>query len=404
MMDQQDPLVNLTLSLEARNRSTMVPQWFFEDYGNQLPIYAITVYHLYPILVIGRVMHIGWYIIGFLGNSISFKLWTLPRMRKLNSSAPYLVSISFCDILYQVCHVFFYLKYFWGTASLGIPGFCQAWNILNLIPQYANQLLVLGFTTERLISIVRPFQGERFSKHSRAPKEIAIIFVFVILLAAPQGMFWTVDATGFCDIELDQLEVYGVWSVVTESLIFLVVPAITLILNLILLKKASESLQKHNPLNSDASSSSRVHHKGKATKPATKTLMCISFFRIFTQLPVSVTYTVHNFDIFTFGNLMPLADMTNDPQKIAFLRYWGTRMLFEIFGASHHALSVFIFYASTKQFRNELRNLLINAKDILRHGKTGVTLKRSLSSDMRLTGYLTVHRTSSCNIHATNKS
>ena len=399
-MDQDGQFTNLSVATTSQTQNGTQMHWFERDYGNTLPIYAITMYHLYTIMVIGRIVHIIWYMIGIVGNTISLKLWTLPRMRKLNSSALYLVSISSCDITYQVCHVFFYLNYFWGIASIGAPGLCQIWNVLNLIPQYASQLLVLGFTVERLISIIRPFQGERFSKHHRAPKEIAIIFCFVILLALPQAFFWTVDETGFCNIKLEMLDVYGIWSVVTESLIFLVVPATTLILNLILLKKASDSLQKHNPRNADNAGLSRVHNKSKTTKPATKTLLCISFFRIFTQLPVSVTFTLHNFETFSFGRIMPLAEMTHDPQKIAFLRYWGTRMLFEIFGASHHALSVFIFYASTKQFRNELRNLLCNAKGVISHGKSGTSLQRSPSSDMRLSAYLSVHRTSSNNIFA----
>lgn len=403
-MDKNADMINLTVWKEPQNHSNTEITWFERDYGNMLPIYAITMYHLYPIMVTGRVVYIIWYIIGLIGNTVSFKLWTLPRMRKLNSSALYLVSISFCDITYQTCHVFFYLKYYWGMASIGFPGLCQLWNIVNLIPQYASQLLVFGFTVERLISILRPFQGERFSKHQRAPKEIAFIFVFVIILAVPQGIFWTVDYGGFCDIRFDMLNIYGIWSVITESLVFLVVPTATLILNVILLKKASDSLRKHRARNTDTATLSRVHNKGTTTKPATKTLLCISFFRILTQLPVSVTFTLHNFDTFSFGRIMPLAEMTNDPQKIAFLRYWGTRMLFEIFGASHHALSVFIFYASTKQFRNELGNLLRNVKGVIVQGKSGVALKRSPSSDMRLTTYVTVHRSSSHNIFDDNKT
>lgn len=382
--------VNITLLLGSTNTSTPSVSWFERDYGDRLPIYAITVYHLYPVILTGRVVHIIWYLTGLIGNTVSFKIWTRSRMRKLNSSALYLVSISVCDIMYQICHMFFYLKYFWGMKSLGVNGFCQLWNILNLVPQYATQLLVLGFTVERLISIVKPFRGERFSRRSRAPKEIAAIFLFVVLLAVPQGAFWYVDSSGFCDIQLDKLDLYGIWSLITESFIFLVVPVTTLSLNVILLKKARKTLEGHNVLKG----SSRVHHKGKTNKPATKTLLCISFFRILTQLPVSVTYTVHNFEIFSFGMMMPLAEMSHDPQKIAFLRYWGTRMLVEIIGASHHALSVFIFYASTKQFRSEIKKLLVNIRDTVLHREQTTKFSRSPSSEFRLSGYLTVHRTS----------
>jgi hypothetical protein len=122
------------------------------------------------------------YIIGFTGNIISLKIWTLSRMKRLNSSALYLVGITVCDLAYQVLHIFLYLKFFWGLASLAVTGFCQAWNVLYIVPQYASQFLVLGFTTERFISIIRPFKGERFSKTQRAPKSVVTLSATSIVL------------------------------------------------------------------------------------------------------------------------------------------------------------------------------------------------------------------------------
>ncbi|XP_052791819.1 uncharacterized protein LOC128225966 [Mya arenaria] len=358
--------------------------WYKRDYGGVPPIYAITLFHLYPIVMLGRVVHILWYTIGVIGNIISMRIWTQSHMKKLNSSALYLVSITFCDIGYHVLHVFFYLKYYWGLESVGVTGICQLWNILNLIPQYASQLLVLGFTTERLISIVRPFQGERFSKHKRAPKVIIIIATLVVTLTLPQGLFWEVDGDGFCEISLQYIDFYEIWSYMTESFIFVIVPVTSLIMNIIVLAQTSRTLKQRSQLSSN-DRHSQIHKNGKARKPAIKTLLSISFFRILTQLPISIMYTIHNFDVFSFGALMPLAEMTHDPQKIAFIRYWGCRMIIEIFGASHHALSVFIFYASTKQFRCEVKQLMHICK--VRVIRRNYSFSPDSPSDTRLTTF-----------------
>ena len=322
-------------------------------------IYPITLYHLYPVIVFGRICHIIWYVIGYIGNIISLKVWTLTRMKRLNSSATYLAGITVCDVIYQLLHTFFYLKYFWGLPSIGRPVLCQLWNVLFLIPQYASQLLVLGFTMERFISIFKPFQGERFSKRQRAPKIVVCISALVIILATPQAYFWKVDIHGFCEIGNgeDLLEIYTIWSFVTEITIFFVVPVLTLILNIFVLRETHNVIKRHRNLNLETSGPSRIH-KSSNYRPATKTLLCISFFRILTQLPVSITYTIQNLNAFRFGQFMPLEEMLKDTQWKIFIPYWGIRIFIETVGASHFALGFFIFYASTKQFRNEIRKLL----------------------------------------------
>jgi len=338
------------------NDTSNVSTWFQEEYGGKPIIYAITVYHMWDVIMFGRIAHILWYIIGFVGNIISFRIWILSRMKRYNPSALYLVAITTCDIAYQLLHVFHYLKYFWGLPSLGVDGICQVWNVLNMIPQYASQLLVLGFTTERFISIIRPFQSDRFSRIKRAPIEVGFITVVVVVVSLPQGFLWQVDKQGFCAISRDEQVVlfYEYWSIVTEALFFLIVPMANLVLNYIVLQKTSHALQKNESLRAKS-----VKNYARQNKPMTKTLMAIAFFRILTQLPMSVTYTLQNFPSLNFGPFpIHLRDMRADAQWRRFLNYYIVRMLIETFAVSHHALSFFIFYISTKQFRDEFHKLV----------------------------------------------
>ena len=336
------------------------PPWWDDEMMRYPFVYPITIYYLYPIIVAGRVVHVLWYVIGTIGNLLSMRIWANPRMKRVNSSALYLVAVTFCDISYQILHVFKYMKYYWGYPTLGAQGVCEIWNVLYMIPQYASQLFVLGFTVERFISIYKPFHSERFSRRQRAPREISAIAVFVLAISLPQAAFWGVDDRGFCEIRDSEVtfEVYNIWSWITEMMLFVLVPLLTLFLNVFVMHASKKAFKEHGK-SQEENGEPRIHHKGKICRPSTVTLLYISFFRICTQLPVTVVYTIQNIhSIVTFGSAMPTRDMRHDPTWQNFITYWGVRLIIEMVGSSHHALSVFIFYASTKQFRTEINILL----------------------------------------------
>ena len=351
-------------------------RWFEHGFDGYPFVYSIILYYLYPVVLFGRIMHVAWYIIGMIGNVISMKIWMIPRMRRLNKSALYLVSLTLCDIAIQVLHFFSYLKYFWGVPALGVTVVCEVWNILNMIPQYSSQMLVLGFTAEKFISIYKPFRSERFSKRQRAPRTICIIFLTAVAMSLIQGYFWGVDSLAFCELRhvtnLDKI--YFIWSLATETVFYFVVPVLTLLLNICVLKETCKSFQDHDLDNNENLGDSRVHRKTPKTfRPATVTLVSISFFRICTQLPISVTYTLQNVDSFTFGRRMPIPEMQFDPQWQRFFSYWSARIIVEAIGVSYHALSVFIFYVSTKQFRKEIKRLFLKTKSGVFHRRNDQT-------------------------------
>ena len=348
---------NFTI-FDRMNESDVALRLFNEFEGYPI-IYPITLYHLYPDVLLGRVVHCIWYVLGLVGNLLSVKLWCSPRLRRASQAAPYLITITMTDILYQIMHMFFYLKYFWGLSSLGVTGLCQIWNVLNLLPQYASQLLVFGFTTERFWAVLRPLETGRFSRVSRIPVFVISIVGTAFLIALPQSLFWTVDSAGFCEMRTSELSLvaYTYWTIVTESVIFIVFPVATLVFNIFVLRYIRSSLKCINieQVNTNAPVRMiRVYNKCSMYMPTIRTLMLVSVFRIISQLPMSVTYTLQNFDYFNFGEFMSLQNMSGDPQWQRFLRYWGVRMVLETVGASHHALGIFVFCATSRLFRMEL--------------------------------------------------
>ena len=113
-------------------------------------------------LYVDRAVTPVWYIIGLTGNILSAKIWCERRMRKNNSSAIYLATLSVSDLLFLLLHVLQELKYAWGVETLSVPGVCEAYFLFSLCVQYASPILVLGFTVERWIAVCHPFKKEKF--------------------------------------------------------------------------------------------------------------------------------------------------------------------------------------------------------------------------------------------------
>ncbi|KAK3595145.1 hypothetical protein CHS0354_028577 [Potamilus streckersoni] len=317
--------------------------------------YQIELYHVFPVIVFARCVHILWYVVGLIGNTISLKIWAIPRMRRINASALYLVALTITDILYILLNIVMYLRFLWGVPSIDVPIFCELWNVLNMIPQYASQVLVLGFTVKRFISIYHPFRDERFARHQRAPKEIISIMVGVIALSLPQAYIWHFDS-GQCRVPTYAHEFLKVWSLATEMAMFVIFPAINLILNILIIRASKRSLREKRKNLNERRNGHRDNQNRQSVRSSTITLLCLSFFRIITQLPMTIVFLIQQ--LYYPGNTdLPIEHVSKDPKWARFLQYIQIRFITESIGTSHHALSVFFFYFTTRQFREELKGV-----------------------------------------------
>jgi len=99
-----------------------------------------------------------WYIVGIAGNIISAQIWLRRRMRRNNSSAIYLATLSINDTLFLLLHILQELKYAWSLRTVDYPVVCEAYAFVYLVTQYLAPTLVLGFTVERFIAVCYPYQ------------------------------------------------------------------------------------------------------------------------------------------------------------------------------------------------------------------------------------------------------
>ena len=134
------------------------------------------------------------YCIGFPGNILAFAVWIQKRMR--HSSGCYLAALALDDFIFLSLHVVFELHMVWEHSGLNTPVVCQLFPVLFLAAQYLGPLLVLGFTTERYISICHPFRREKYCTVRRARIVIAILVSSALGLSGAQGYFYTMQPTG----------------------------------------------------------------------------------------------------------------------------------------------------------------------------------------------------------------
>ncbi|BFZ01557.1 hypothetical protein BsWGS_04596 [Bradybaena similaris] len=273
-------------------------------------------------------------------------------MRKCNSSAAYLATLAGSDCLFLILIIGNELQYPWMVGALDLQGWCQIWNVLQITCQYISILLVFAFTVERFISVCRPFSCEKFSKNSRWSKIIGAILCTSFILALPQAFFWNVShEIRECAVRELFNNVYVIWNWTSDLVMFGAVPIFAFILNICVLKQirtvgrlfvTSETLHRH---------------AGPRCSSTTATLMWISFYLIFSKLPVTIMFIMQS--SVQFGRDLSINEMREDRTWQNYLSYYTARKIIEELGISHHACNIFIYAATSKQFRTHLKLFLV---------------------------------------------
>lgn len=315
-----------------------------------------------PVINVGIYVHLVWYIVGFVGNVISAVIWNKSYMYQVCSSAHYLVTISICDLVCQILHVFYYMEFFWWYEPFSKPELCEFWSIMYMIPLYISEMLVLGFTAEKLISLRNPFRSGWFSGHQRAPKEIVWIVISVTVFAFPLAYFWKVDNMGYCDHDrLNENLENPEWIWLSELFIYFAIPVTVTVLNSMIIKRARHSIisviPKHQ-LRKD------VHVKiTERLRESTKVLLTLSYFRVFTLLPTSVVSKFRFLDYFNPAKLPAVYSIDDEAlcsdRWQRFVIYSGIYLGLGMITASRLALSFVIYCCVSIHFRREFFRLFM---------------------------------------------
>ncbi|ESO92673.1 hypothetical protein LOTGIDRAFT_162599 [Lottia gigantea] len=328
------------------------------------------------------------YVCGILTNPLSAYIWLSRNTRKNNSSAIYLGILSITHFFFNILHIFVELNYAWGVKTYNVPISCEVFYAIYYIPQYLPPLLVLGFTVERYIAICFPYNKHEYCTVRRAVLVISGLTVLSVLLGVVQAYFWTYDPEKQdCDHRASAREggnasIISIWTWVTEILIFSVVPLAALVFNILVIIEI-RALSSGGPAHLGPGS-------GSSQTASTVTLLCVSFYLIFTWLPATVVYSIQM--AIPLGGVYLTDDQIKiDPTWSSYFTYYIIRKILEEFTISNSACYFFIYYITGKHFRQETKDILgVDKCCQKRQGKT------------TLSGYTTVNTTQVINGNATN--
>ena len=281
------------------------------------------------------------YLFGFPGNIMSCIVWLQPRMR--HSSGTYLAALGFADLLFLVIHVLFELYKVWGIPMFDAPVICEVIPIMSMATQYLSPLLVLAFTVERFIGVCLPNKRQTYCTISRAQIVSLGLAVFSLALGSMQGYFYVYNPEHeFCSIRAAAVHggttsIWSIWTWITEMLIFLFVPLLILIFNLLIIKEVKRLAEFESSCKSRA-------------QTTTFSLLIVSFYFIVTTFPVSIVYATRYYFI-------PSEETVVRDVNVR-AKYMLAKTVIEEIGITHFACKFYIFLLAERVFRDECINVV----------------------------------------------
>ena len=280
------------------------------------------------------------YVFGFPGNIFAFIVWVQPRMR--HSSGIYLAALAVADLVFLVLHVLFELYKLWNVQLFDVPVLCELFPVVFMAPQYVSPLLVLAFTVERFIAICIPSKRQSYCTSFRAKIVCSLLTIFSFALASMQAYIYRYNNRHkFCGIRVSTvsggtLSFWSIWTWITEMLVFMFVPLLILLFNVLIIRE----IKRH----SDTDASLKA-----IWQTTTFSLLVVSFYFIVTTLPVSVVYAIRYYFI-------PSAETVVDANRQA--KYLLAKTVIEEIGITHFACKFYLFLFAERLFREEFVNVI----------------------------------------------
>lgn len=310
--------------------------------------------HIPAALTTSKILSPIWWSIGIVGNILALLVWLQPKMR--HSSGFYLAALAVSDIIFLVFRMVYEIHYIYNKDLLDKQVLCQWFPISFMSVQILSPLFVLAFTVERYLSVCHPFRMVNLhqSNHKVTMLVITGLTFLAFALSAIQGYFFTVE-DGICNIRLvvSTSGLLARYSWTTEMLVFTAVPLAILCLNVLVILEVRNisNLEKQN-----------MRIKSIDQRSTTVTLLGVSFYLILTIFPVTIIFVLYNTYSDKKLNLnLCLTDeeINDDAAWQSHLRYTSFKILIEAICQSHHMINFFIYLLMGKQFRVQLREMVI---------------------------------------------
>ena len=190
-------LSNVTIGLNRTNLGTVTLNNSFEEYDileGKDHTKGITITDT-PLRKVARYM--DYYFVpciiaaGLIGNTLSFMVFVLTRLRRLSSSV-YLAALSISDSGFLIC-VFFSWSNNVNITVYHKPGWCQAFVYMTYLFGFLSVWYIVAFSCERFIAVKWPFKRSEMCTPRRA--RIVVISLAVFALITYSFAIWTSEVT-----------------------------------------------------------------------------------------------------------------------------------------------------------------------------------------------------------------
>lgn len=290
--------------------------------------------------VIPKVLKTILYVFGFPGNILACILWLQKPM--LHSSGCYLAALAVSDVIFLIMSLMYDLTLYWKMKILDFPTICQLFPCLYLSVQYLSPLLTLAFTVERFISIRFPFKRRIYCNIKRAVCVILTLVALSLGVAGIQIYFWHYDYhSETCVNKFELVYLSEKWTWITECVMFMFVPVVILLFNILLVVTMRNSSRRAQELYGPMPPKQRT--------ATTKMLLVVSFVLIFTTIPVSIAYSLN--EKFPAGDSNSINNIADDVTWQRHLNFVLTQEIIYDLGLVHYACNFYLYLLTGKRFR-----------------------------------------------------
>ena len=335
-----------------------------EDVYTRYTLPELLMVHRPAAILVDRSLTPIFYVIGITGNALSAKIWIDKPMRRNNSSAIYLATLSITDLLFLLLHILLELNYAWDIQTLDYPVLCEGYFLVYFVATYLSPILVLAFTIERYIAVCHPFKKEKYCTPSRALKVVVSLVTFSVMLSCIQAYLWSYNhAAGRCEVRAEvvrggEYSLWSIWTWVSEILSFFLVPFLILVFNVLVLREVRRLSQTGCTM--------LPGQTGSGSAATTAMLLSVSFYVILTTIPASVVYSLQIPD----GDPhLSDAQIRADPLWQKYFDFLTVRKIVEEVCLSHYACNFLLYLITGSQFRKAAAQTLSGFRRTEKSGK-----------------------------------
>ncbi|KAL4219423.1 hypothetical protein ACF0H5_022003 [Mactra antiquata] len=295
--------------------------------------------------------------LGTFGNMLSFVIMAKNMLK--GSTYSYLAVLAVMDILVLYIGL---LRMWIGNFSIDVQHtsniMCKVVNFLGFVSSHTSVWLIIAVTIERFIAVKCPLRAPRICTVNRA--RFVVLGIITIICGLNVHIFWTVELQetpnhGFV-CEASHVFSRDIWPWVDAAIYSFIPFGIITILNSLIVRKVlyarrkrtllqhTQITTKYSNFSCSSKQSSQRQRANESNKKLTIMLLSVSFTFLLTTLPMNALQIVSAF----VGNVTGKR----------YAQMMLGRTIVELLMYMNHSINFFLYCATGRKFRKQVRDLL----------------------------------------------